>query len=104
MALRLIEMILSKESGEEVGNLLKDQQLVEYWQIPFPDGDVMVRILLDAEQNEDVLDLLEKKYACWKGNRLVMFPVSATLPREEELPAVNQKFHKTIKESRYGKK
>ena len=48
---------------------------------------MLVRILLDAEQSEAVLDLLEKRYAGEEGNRVVILPVEATLPRAEPEPA-----------------
>jgi uncharacterized hydrophobic protein (TIGR00341 family) len=57
--------------------------VLEHRQIRLSDGEVLVRILLDAEQSEAVLDLLEKQYAGGEGNRVVILPVEATLPRAE---------------------
>lgn len=37
--------------------------MLEHRQVRLPDGEVLVRILLDAEQSEAGLDLLEKRYA-----------------------------------------
>ena len=87
MALRLIEMVLQEKDGAEVGELLKEHKVFEHRQIRLSDGEVLVRILLDAEKSEAVLDLLEKKYAGGEGNRLVVLPVEATLPRAEPEPA-----------------
>jgi len=87
MALRLIEMVLRKNGGEEVRALLKDQKVFEHRQLGLPDGDMLVRILLDADQCEAVLDLLENQYAGGEGNRVVILPVEATLPRTEPQPA-----------------
>ena len=56
-------------------------------QIQLSDGEVLVRILLDAEQSEAVLDLLEKRCSAGKGSRVVILPVEATLPRAEPEPA-----------------
>ena len=42
---------------------------------------------MDAEQCEAVLDLLEKQYAGGEGNRVVILPVEATLPRAEPEPS-----------------
>ena len=86
MALRLIEMVLQEKDGEEVRELLKDQKVLEHRQVRLTDGEVLVRILLDVEQNEAVLDLLENKYAGEDGNRVVILPVEATLPRAEPEP------------------
>jgi uncharacterized hydrophobic protein (TIGR00341 family) len=83
MALRLIEMVLREKDGGEVRELLKEQKVLEHRQVRLPDGEVLVRILLDAEQSEAVLDLLEKRYTGGEGNRVLILPVEATLPRAE---------------------
>ena len=87
MALRLIEMVLREKDGGEVRELLKEHKVLEHRQVRLSDGEVLVRILLDAEQSEAVLDLLEKQYAGGEGNRVVILPVEATLPRAEPEPA-----------------
>ena len=86
MALRLIEMVLREKDGGEVRELLKEHKVLEHRQLRLPDGEVLVRILLDAEQSEAVLDLLEKQYAGGEGNRVVILPVEATFPRAEPEP------------------
>jgi uncharacterized hydrophobic protein (TIGR00341 family) len=83
MALRLIELVLPEKDAGEIIELLKEHQLHEHRQLRLPDGVVLVRILLDAEKSETVLDLLENKCAGRAGYRLVMLPVEATLPRIE---------------------
>jgi uncharacterized hydrophobic protein (TIGR00341 family) len=91
MALRLIEMVLQEKDGAKVRELLKEHKVLEHRQVRLPDKEVLVRILLDAERNEAVLDLLEKHYSGEEGNRVVILPVEATLPRaapEPEPPAV----------------
>jgi uncharacterized hydrophobic protein (TIGR00341 family) len=87
MALRLIEMVLREQDGVEIRELLKNHNVLEHRQVRLPDGEVLVRILLDAEQSEAVLDLLEKLYTGGEGNRVVILPVEATLPRAEPEPA-----------------
>ena len=86
MALRLIEMVLPEENGAEVRELLKAHKVIENQQLRLADGEVLVRILLDAEQIEAVLDLLGKRYSAEAGNRVVILPVEATLPRAEAKP------------------
>ena len=87
MALRLIEMVLREKDGGAVRELLKEHKVLEFRQVRLPDGEMLVRILLDAEESEAVLDLLEKQYAGGEGNRVVILPVQATLPRAEPEPA-----------------
>ncbi len=86
MALRLIEMVLREKDAGEVRELLEEHKMLEHRQIRLPDGEVLVRILADAEQIESLLDLLEKQYAGPEGNRVVILPVEATLPRAEPEP------------------
>jgi hypothetical protein len=57
--------------------------MLEHRQIRLSDGEVLVRILLDAEQSEAVLDLLDKRFTGKEGNRVVILAVEATLPRPE---------------------
>jgi uncharacterized hydrophobic protein (TIGR00341 family) len=85
MALRLIEMVLQKKDALEVHELLKEHKVLDHKQVQLLGGEVLVRILLDAEQNESVLDSLEKKYTS-ERNRAVILPVEATLPRAEPVP------------------
>jgi uncharacterized hydrophobic protein (TIGR00341 family) len=88
MALRLIEMVLPEQDGVEVLDLLKEHKVLEHRQIRLSDEEVLVRILLEAEQSEAVLDLLEKRYTGKEGNRVVILAVEATLPRAEPEAAV----------------
>jgi hypothetical protein len=83
MALRLIEMVLQEKDGAGVRALLNECKVLEHRQIRLADGEVLVRILLDAEQSETVMDLLEKRYSGGEGNRVVILPVEATLPRAQ---------------------
>jgi uncharacterized hydrophobic protein (TIGR00341 family) len=91
MTLRLIEMVMPEHTSEELQQLFVEQPVLELRRIGLSDGEVMVRILLEGEKSEAVLDLLENKYAGQEGFRVVILPVEATLPRvelaEEAAPA-----------------
>ncbi|WP_207384281.1 TIGR00341 family protein [Legionella yabuuchiae] len=84
MALRLIEMVVKDQDAEDIHNLIKKEKILEHRSLQLSNGEVLVRILLDAVQNEEVLDLLEKKYSETAGNRIVILPVEATLPRNSD--------------------
>lgn len=81
MALRLLEMVLQEKDSADVRALLAKCNVLEHRHICLANGEVLVRILLDAEQSETVMDLLEKRYTSAEGNRVVVLPVEATLPR-----------------------
>lgn len=83
MSLRLIEMVLPESAGEELHQLLVEQPVLEVRVIGLQKGEVLVRILLEGEQSEAVLDLLEERYSGQEGYRIVILSVEATLPREE---------------------
>ncbi len=83
MPLRLIEMVLREKDSAAIGDLLKEQQVVDHREIRFPDGEVLLRILLQGDKSEAVLDLLEKRYASQEGYRVVVLPVEATSPHIE---------------------
>jgi uncharacterized hydrophobic protein (TIGR00341 family) len=87
MALRLIEIILPKKDAKNVRSILKAHPVLEHRELQLLNGEVLVRILLNVEQNEAVLDLLEDHYANVDGYRVVILPVEATLPRADEVPA-----------------
>ena len=86
MALRLLEMVLKEKDSGDVHALLAKCKVLEHRQIRLADGEVLVRILLDAEQSETVMDLLEKRYTGAEGNRVMILPVEATLPRADAEP------------------
>ncbi len=87
MALRLIEIVLRSKDGDKLREFLKQHEVIEYPQLPLSDSDVLARILLDAEQSESVLDMLETRYTGTEGNRAVVLPIEATLPRAVPKPA-----------------
>jgi uncharacterized hydrophobic protein (TIGR00341 family) len=86
MALRLIEMVLQEKDGVDLLDLLKEHKVLEHRQILLAGGDLLIRILLDAEHSEAVLDSLDKRFSSLTGTRVMMLPVEATLPRAEPEP------------------
>jgi hypothetical protein len=60
MALRLIEMVVQEKDSEDILELLKEHKVLEHRHLRLPDGEVLVRILLDAERSEAVLDLTDR--------------------------------------------
>jgi uncharacterized hydrophobic protein (TIGR00341 family) len=86
MALRLIELVAKENGAEEIRELLKEYKVLDHRRLRLSDGDVLVRILLEAEQSEAVLDRLCERYVGKEGNRVVILPVEATLPRDDPEP------------------
>jgi uncharacterized hydrophobic protein (TIGR00341 family) len=102
MPLRLIEMVLSTDHVAEAKELLQERPLVDVWYDQLSETQVLIKILVELEQTEELLDSLEKYFSVVEGFRLIMLPVAASIPRieteerakekEEETPvAENQK-------------
>ncbi len=89
MALRLIEMVLKEKETIEMQNLLKEYKIMQHREIDLGNGETLVRILLDSEKNEKVLNALEEKYTKNEETRAIILPVEATLPRLE--PSIDEK-------------
>jgi len=86
MALRMIEMVLPEDIGNYAHDFLKGQSdlpILGFWSQLLVDGKILVKILLDAEHAETVLDVLEKNYGSIEGFRAILIPVEASLPRQE---------------------
>jgi uncharacterized hydrophobic protein (TIGR00341 family) len=81
MALRLIELIVSEDIGKHVSRYLEDYDHQGIWYQDLNDGNVLVRVLIEAEEAERVLDLFNRNYGSLDEFRTVVLPVSATLPR-----------------------
>ena len=50
-----------------------------------------MRVLLDAEHTEAVLDVLENNYGSIEGFKAILLPVEASLPRPEPAEEVSAK-------------
>lgn len=84
MALRLIEVILPKKDEPRVTEALRANAEYGMWIAPLADKNILVRILVQTEKTEEVLDLIENTFSALEGFRVILLPVEATLPRPEE--------------------
>lgn len=93
MALRLIEIILPDIKVKDLREILKEHNVIEHGSLRLLNGDVLVRVLLDAKQDEAILDVLERYHPIAENNRVVILPVEATLPRamDVSMPEKGQK-------------
>jgi uncharacterized hydrophobic protein (TIGR00341 family) len=96
MALRLIEMFLpAEENLERVQDLLKDHPALGIWQENLSENHSLIKVLIDAEETEEVIDILEKYYSNRNDFRILILPVEATLPRPEKKEDVALKEQET---------
>lgn len=83
MPLRLIEFMTQDGAGGRSVEVLQEQQILEIWQDRIDEQRTLVRILVDAQFSEAVIDLVEEQFSNAQGFRLMIFPIEATLPRPE---------------------
>ena len=83
MALRLIELILPEDQSKYVQDLLKDYQAVGIWYEKLLENKILVRVLLQAEHTEKVMDIFEQHFSIFDEFRIMLFPIEASLPRPE---------------------
>jgi uncharacterized hydrophobic protein (TIGR00341 family) len=86
MALRLIEVFLPQEHAGQVAELVADPPPLGLWHMRVDEGQAAVRILVDAERSEAVLDGLESRFKQLDGFRVLLLPVEAAIPRPAEPP------------------
>lgn len=85
MSLRLIEIILPKsENLERLRDLLEDHPTIEIWEDEISEDKTVFKILVKAEESEEILDLLEKRFSKSDHFRILLIPVEASLPRPEK--------------------
>ncbi len=84
MALRLIEIFLSDDKLNRLNAIVDSETVVESWRMRTDDGQLLVRVLLQAEDAEKMCDDLQNQFSAAEGCRLVLLPVEATLPRSPE--------------------
>jgi uncharacterized hydrophobic protein (TIGR00341 family) len=77
----LIEIVLPKAYDLDAEELLREKVLVEMWREQLLDNRVSLKVLIATEKAESVLDVLEQHFAGEEGYRIIVHPVSATLPR-----------------------
>lgn len=98
MALRLIELLIPKESAVDVRHLIeKDEKVLDFWTETAAEDRVVCKILVDAEENQTVIDKLEDNFGGEKVFRLLMFDIEASLPVQEP---VKKKKDRDEKETR----
>lgn len=102
MTLRLIEMVIPEGEKEGLERILTrgGQQLLGIWIEPvmgvwerplkgiwnksFDKKLILVRILVSAEESESVINMLDARFKKDEGYRIVVLPVTASLPRPPE--------------------
>jgi len=80
MALRLAHIYLPKETSGFLDDLKEKFSIIEHYEIEEKNW-VEIKLLIDAELVEPVLDFIENRYGLQDGFRVIITPVEAVIPR-----------------------
>lgn len=82
MALRLIKILPPNGYGD-LKSLINEDDIVDSW-IDKSEGDrTVINLLADVELTEKILGDLETKFTGYEDYRIVLLPISATLPAQK---------------------
>ena len=82
MALRLAHIYLPKDSAGFLDELKEKFTIIEHYEIEDKNWKE-IKLLIDAEMIEPVLDVMENRYGLLEGFRVIVTPVEAVIPRLE---------------------
>lgn len=83
MSLRLIEVLLNHHHVRSLRQFLKKYPAFDYKELPLLDHQILVRLILPAEESQTILDFLEEKYAEKGKGRITVLTVETTIPALE---------------------
>ncbi len=84
MALRLIELILPEDHAKYIADLIKDYPALGIWHEKLLEDKILTRVLVPAENTEELMDLFESHFSIVDGFRVILYPVEASVPRAKE--------------------
>ena len=101
MALRLAHIYLPKDSSGFLDELKEKFNIIEHYEIEEKNMKE-IKLLLDAEMTEPVLDFIENHYGLQEGFRVIVTPVEAVIPRleVEEKPEIDEENQKSEAEAK----
>ncbi len=85
MPVRLLEIAASDSLFSTIKETAEKHEAIDLWHSSKnKDGRRNVRILVDIDQQQELMDDLQKKFSREKNWRIVVTPVDATLPKHED--------------------
>jgi uncharacterized hydrophobic protein (TIGR00341 family) len=80
MPLRVVEVIVPKDSAFEVQEALKESHAFSQWCCDSDGGCRIIKALLDSDNVEMTLDLLNKRFTFDEDFRVIVYPLEAAIP------------------------
>jgi len=85
MALRLLEVIVPEQHFNDVSELLKKNEISDFWQTCSCESKIIFKIILQVEKTEGLIDQFESKYKHLDSFRLILFPLEASYPSPKQI-------------------
>ena len=101
MALRLAHIYLPKDTSGFLDDLRDKFNIIEHYEIEAKNMKE-IKLLLDAEMAEPVLDFIENRYSLQENFRVIVTPVEAVIPRleVEEKPEIDEENQKSERDAK----
>jgi len=80
VSLRMVELMLPSKAADELRAMKADLRLIELWQEALDDEMILVRVLVQSDQAEAVMQAFEGRFAGQAGFRMLLIEVEATVP------------------------
>jgi uncharacterized hydrophobic protein (TIGR00341 family) len=84
MSQRKVEIFLHINQKDSLAEFLGKNEISDLWMSALEDQMILCGFMSRAEEAEDLIDRLEKKYDDTPGFRMILSPVEAVIPRKEE--------------------
>jgi len=81
MALRLVEVVLPAAEAAFLPDVVERPPRGGPWQHALTGDLVSVRLLVEAEESNQLVDAIERRFGSLKGFHLLLLPVTTALPR-----------------------
>ena len=83
--MKIVEVVADDSYIDSIKNIVKKNDVPDFWIVSSEsEGRKVVRILVKPEQRQTILDALQGILSTSLSARVVVIPIEATLPREEE--------------------
>ena len=83
--MKIVEVVADESYIDSIKNIVEKNDVPDFWVVSSEsEGRKVVRILVKPEQRQTILDALQGLLSTSLSARVVVIPIEATLPREEE--------------------
>ena len=83
----MVEIVLGADAAVYFQEPFGDVRIGGLWRVELDDGKQLIRVLVESDQAEKLLDLCSQRYGDLPEFRCIVLEVGAILPRPREAPA-----------------